>query len=92
MVIEHFDNVPTVTNRVNFICCVKCKNTIVCKRISLVTGGGKHFSKTFFSMFSYMLNSKTRVFNQYFLIDTCPIRKKNPNDQRVETTILSMEK
>ena len=36
-------------------------------------GGGKHFSKTF-SIF-YMLNSKNRVFNPYFSIGTCPMRK-----------------
>ena len=35
--------------------------------------GGKHFSKTF-SIF-YMLNSKNRVFNPYFKICTCPMRK-----------------
>ena len=35
--------------------------------------GGKHFSKTF--SISYMLNSKNRVFNPYFLIGTCPMRK-----------------
>ena len=35
--------------------------------------GGKHFSKTF-SIF-YMLNSKNRVFNPYFWIGACPMRK-----------------
>ena len=35
--------------------------------------GGKHFSKTF-SIF-YMLNGKNRVFNPYFSIGTCPMRK-----------------
>ena len=37
-------------------------------------GGGKHFSKTF-SIF-YMLNSKNRIFNPYFSIVTCPMRKR----------------
>ena len=37
-------------------------------------GGGEHFSKTF-SIF-YMLNSKNRVFNPYFSIVTCPMRKR----------------
>ena len=36
--------------------------------------GGKHFRKTF-SIF-YMLNSKNRVFNPYFSIVTCPMRKR----------------
>ena len=36
-------------------------------------GGVKHFSKTF-SIF-YMLNSKNRIFNPYFSIGTCPMRK-----------------
>ena len=35
--------------------------------------GGKHFSKTF-SIF-YMLNSKNRIFNPYFWIDACRMRK-----------------
>ena len=35
---------------------------------------GKPFSKTF-SIF-YVLNSKNRVFNPYFSIGTCPIRKR----------------
>ena len=35
--------------------------------------GGKHFSKTF--SISYMLNSKNRVFNPYFFIGACPMRK-----------------
>ena len=50
-------------------------------------GGGKHFSKTF-SIF-YMLNSKNRVFNPYFSIDTCPMRKLL---SRVEPTIFFIEK
>ena len=37
-------------------------------------GGGKHLSKTF-SIF-YMLNSKNGVFNPYFSIGTCPMRKR----------------
>ena len=36
-------------------------------------GGGEHFSKTF-SIF-YMLNGKNRVFNPYFKMGTCPMRK-----------------
>ena len=36
--------------------------------------GGKHPSKTF-SIF-YMLNSKKVVFNPYFSIGTCPMRKR----------------
>ena len=36
--------------------------------------GGKHLSKTF-SIF-YMLNSKNGVFNPYFSIGTCPMRKR----------------
>ena len=36
-------------------------------------GGGEHFSKTF-STFG-MLNSKNRVFNPYFSIGTCPMKK-----------------
>ena len=35
--------------------------------------GGKHFSKTF-SIF-YMLNSKNRIFNPYFWLDACRMRK-----------------
>ena len=35
--------------------------------------GQKHFSKTF-SIF-YMLNSKNRIFNPYFWIDACRMRK-----------------
>ena len=38
-----------------------------------VGGGGKQLSKTF-SIF-YMLNSKNSVFNPYFSIGTCPMRK-----------------
>ena len=37
-------------------------------------GEGKHFSKTFSIL--YMLNSKNRVFNPYFSIGTCPMRKR----------------
>ena len=73
---------------------MKCKTTTVCKRISSVTGGGGgggHFSKTF-SIF-YVLNSKYRVFNPYFLIGTCPMRKTLfANNLRVEPTIIFMEK
>ena len=36
-------------------------------------GGGKHFSQTF--SISNMLSSKNSVFNPYFLIGTCPMRK-----------------
>ena len=61
---------PPVNIYAVFMCCVKCKNTTVCKRISLVTGG-KHFSKTF----SIVLNSENIVFNPYFSIVTCPMRK-----------------
>ena len=53
--------------------------------------GGKHFSKTF-SIF-YMLNSKNRVFNPYFSIGTCPMRKRLFLDKsRVEPTIFFIEK
>ena len=64
---------PLVTNHAVFIC-VNCKTTTVCKRNSLVMGGGKHSSKTF-SIF-YVLNSKNRVFSPYFSIGTCPMRKR----------------
>ena len=37
-------------------------------------GGGKHLSKKF-SIF-YMLNRENRVFNPYFSIGTCPMRKR----------------
>ena len=77
-----------MTNHAVFIC-VKCKTTTVCNRISLVTRG-KHFSKTF-SIF-YMLNSKNIVFNPYFSIGTCPMRKLLLWKSRVEPTIFSIEK
>ena len=74
-ILTSFPPPPPVTNHAVFILCVKCKTTTVCKRISLVTGGGgEHFSKTF-SIF-YMLNSKNRVFSPYFSIGTCPMRKR----------------
>ena len=54
-------------------------------------GGAKHFSKTFSSF--YVLNSKNRVFNPYFLIGTCPMRKNTFSDNlRVEPTIIFMGK
>ena len=54
-------------------------------------GGGEHLSKTF-SIF-YMLNSKNRVFNPYFSIGTCPMRKRLFVDKsRVESTIFFIEK
>ena len=57
----------------------------------MVTGGGEHLSKTF-SIF-YMLNSKNRVFNPYFSIGTCPMRKTAFVDKsRVEPTIFFIEK
>ena len=40
-----------------------------------------------------MLNSKNRVFNPYFLIGTCPLRKNTFKDNfRIEPTIICMEK
>ena len=88
-----------MTNHAVFIWCVKCKTTTVCKRISLVTGGGggggvggvKHFSKTF-SIF-HMLNSKNKVFNPYFSIGTSPMRKLLLWISRgIEPTIFFLEK
>ena len=86
---------PSVTNHAVFIRYVKCKTTTVCKRIGLVTGGGggggKHFSKTF-SIF-YVLNSKNRVFNPYFLNRYLSNEKNTfANNSRVEPTIFLMEK
>ena len=54
--------------------------------------GGKHFSKTFSNF--YMLNSKNRVFNPYFSIVTCPMRKKKTfvDNSRVKATIFFIEK
>ena len=53
--------------------------------------GGKHFSKTF-SIF-YMLNSKNRVFNPYFSIGTCPMKKNAFVDKsRVEPAMFFKEK
>ena len=47
--------------------------------ISLVTGGGGGGGEStpvnLFSIF-YMLNSENRVFNPYFSIGTCPMRKR----------------
>ena len=72
--------------------CVKCKTTTVCKRISLVTGGGG--GKTF--SISYMLNSTNGVFNPYILIGTCPMQIIGTcpiaDNSRVEPTIFFMEK
>ena len=84
---------PPVTNHAVFIWCVKCKTTTVCKRISLVTGGGggKHFSKTF-SIF-YMLNSKNRVFSPYFFNRYFSNEKTAFVDKsRIEPTIFLIEK
>ena len=80
-----------MTNHAVFIRYVKCKTTTVCKRIGLVTGGGEHFSKTF-SIF-YVLNSKNRVFNPYFLNRYLSNEKNTfANNSRVEPTIFLMEK
>ena len=41
-------------------------------------GGGEEGESTSVKLFSifYMLNSKNRVFNPYFSIVTCPMRKR----------------
>ena len=79
-----------MTNYVVFIGCVKCKTKTVCKRISLVTGGGEHFSKTF-SIF-YMLNSKSSFqpifFNWYLSKEKTAFVDKS----KVEPTIFFIEK
>ena len=51
---------------------------------------GKHFSKTF-SIF-YVLNSKKRVYNPYFLIGTFLCENTFADNLRVEPTIVFMEK
>ena len=74
-----------------FILCVKCKTTTVCKRISLVTGGGGHFSKTF-SIF-YMLNSKKQGFQPIFLNRYFSNEKNDfVDNSSVEPAIFLMEK
>ena len=63
-ILTAFPPPPPVTNHAVFIC-VNCKTTTVCKRNSLVMGGGgKHSSKTF-SIF-YVLNSKKQSFQPIF--------------------------
>ena len=51
---------------------MKYDATTLYKRSCLVIGE-KALQKTFFSI-SYMLNSKNRVLNPYFLIETYPVR------------------
>ena len=78
---------PTVTNLAIFIWCVKYKTTTVCKKNSLVTGGGgKLFlfpicwtAKTVFS---------THIFNWYL----CNEKKTLADNSSVEPTIFFMEK
>ena len=72
---------------------MNCKTTTVCKRISLVTGGGgggEHFSQTFSNF--YVLNSKNGVFNPYVSIGTCPMKKHFFYKSRVEPAIFFIEK
>ena len=63
---------PTLTNHafLHDVCNVKLQ--LYAKGL-VWSHGGKQFSKTF--SISYMLNSRNRVFNPYFLICTCPMRK-----------------
>ena len=61
-----FDSLPLTLWSIMpfFIECVYCKNTTVCKRMSLKRWGCK-VPQNFF--FFYMLNSTNRIFNPYFL-------------------------